>query len=618
MAAAAEQDRENEIGDIRNVCGYVCWPHAVNQKGNPRLNLREKKDVNMSRLKWVLFSTLIVPIAANCQTVETVIYNFTGTNGDGVEPLGPPVAGTPDLTGRVNAIYGVTSAGGSTTGVCAQVGGCGTVYQLSRPGPGQTAWAETLPFANFLQSNGTSPAGGLFLQQSPASPGPTFFGTTLYGGSNGTTTSANSGYGTVFSLVGNQLTTLWDFSAGVDERNPSGALIADNAAGIPGVMYGTTRGFHNPSYGTVFSIENGVGSLSTIWTFSGSDGKRPLGALLADKTGALYGLTFEGGANGSGAVFKLTPPGSGLTAWTYQTLWSFTGGSDGGNPEQPDPLIMDQSGALYGTTYTGGNPAFCADDGGCGVVFKLIPPTGGQAAWTEQTLWSFTGGADGGYPINGVIMDKTGALYGMTNGGGNPGCVPFQAFDSGCGVVFKLTPPCEGPSPWALTTLWAFGGPPSDGANPWGGLIADGTGTLYGTTAAGGSASCGGGGCGAVFQLTGTGFLPLSTLLGGSQIAVTSSGLAYSRVSQTFNGTVTITNISNSTIVGPFQIVLYSLTAGATLMNATGAFGEWSYVTVPAAGSLAPGQSASVTVEFKNPSNATINFTPVTYSGSFN
>lgn len=142
------------------------------------------------------------------------------------------------------------------------------------------------------------------------------------------------------------------------------------------------------------------------------------------------------------------------------------------------------------------------------MVFKLIPPTGGQAAWTEQTLWSFNGVMDGAYPINGVIRDKTGALYGMTNGGGNPVCVPFQAFDSGCGVVFKLTPPCEGPSPWALTTLWAFGGPPSDGANPWGGLIADGTGTLYGTTAAGGSTSCGGGGCGTVVQLTGAGFIP--------------------------------------------------------------------------------------------------------------
>jgi hypothetical protein len=103
-----------------------------------------------------------------------------------------------------------------------------------------------------------------------------------------------------------------------------------------------------------------------------------------------------------------------------------------------------------------------------------------------------------------VIRDKTGSLYGMTNGGGNPGCIPFQAFDSGCGVVFKLTPPRIVHSAWTLTTLWEFSGPPSDGANPWGGLLADETGTLYGTTAAGGSD----GGNGTVFQLTGAGFIP--------------------------------------------------------------------------------------------------------------
>jgi uncharacterized protein YceK len=223
-------------------------------------------------------------------------------------------------------------------------------------------------------------------------------------------------------------------------------------------------------------------------------------------------MTFQGGANEFGAVFKLTPPGTGQTAWTEQTLWSFTGGSDGGNPEQPDSLIMDESGALFGTAYTGGlNNAFCGADG-CGVVFKLIPPAEGQTAWTEQTLWSFTGGTDGAYPINGVIRDRTGALYGMTNGGGNPVCVPFQAFDSGCGVVFKLTPPSRGQTTWRETTLWAFSGSPSDGSNPWGGLLADERGTLYGTTAAGGDATCVKNGvvygCGTVFQLTGTGFLP--------------------------------------------------------------------------------------------------------------
>jgi hypothetical protein len=107
------------------------------------------------------------------------------------------------------------------------------------------------------------------------------------------------------------------------------------------------------------------------------------------------------------------------------------------------------------------------------------------------------------------------------------------------------------------------------------------------------------------------------TLLGGSQIAVTSSGLAYSRVSHTFNGTVTITNVSRSTIAGPFQIVLDSLTAGVTLTNATSTFGGWSYITVPGVGSLAPGQAATVGVHFDNPSNVTIYFSPIPYSGSF-
>jgi len=109
-----------------------------------------------------------------------------------------------------------------------------------------------------------------------------------------------------------------------------------------------------------------------------------------------------------------------------------------------------------------------------------------------------------------------------------------------------------------------------------------------------------------------------STLLGGGQVLVKASGLAYSRVTRTFNGTVNITNVSNGTIAGPFQIVLDSLTGGVTLANASGSFGGWSYITVPSAGSLAPGQSATVNVNFQNPSNVAINFLPVPYSGSFN
>jgi hypothetical protein len=104
----------------------------------------------------------------------------------------------------------------------------------------------------------------------------------------------------------------------------------------------------------------------------------------------------------------------------------------------------------------------------------------------------------------------------------------------------------------------------------------------------------------------------------GPPISTTASGLAYSRPSQTFNGTVTISNTSSSSVDGPFQIIFSSLTFGVTLANATGTHSGSPYITVPAVTSLAPGQSATISVQFKNPSNAKINFTPTVYIGSLN
>jgi hypothetical protein len=101
-----------------------------------------------------------------------------------------------------------------------------------------------------------------------------------------------------------------------------------------------------------------------------------------------------------------------------------------------------------------------------------------------------------------------------------------------------------------------------------------------------------------------------------SQVATTASGLAYSRVSQTFNGTVTMTNISSSAISGPLQVLVTGLTARVTLVNATSTLSGTPYITVPAIAGLAPGQSVTVAVQFKNPSNTPINFTPAIYSGS--
>jgi hypothetical protein len=110
----------------------------------------------------------------------------------------------------------------------------------------------------------------------------------------------------------------------------------------------------------------------------------------------------------------------------------------------------------------------------------------------------------------------------------------------------------------------------------------------------------------------------LPTAVSPSQVATTASGLAYSRVSQTFNGTVTISNVSASAISGPLQIVFFGMPAGVTLANATSNLSGTQYMTVPAVAGLAPGQLITVSVQFKNPSNTTLNLTPVVYSGSIN
>ncbi len=113
--------------------------------------------------------------------------------------------------------------------------------------------------------------------------------------------------------------------------------------------------------------------------------------------------------------------------------------------------------------------------------------------------------------------------------------------------------------------------------------------------------------------------VPVPQIVPMSEITTTASGLAYSRVTKTFNGTVSITNISDATISTPtsFQLALNSLTAGVTLVNSMGTFNQGPYITIPALVSMFPGQSVTVAVQFSNPSNATINFTPEFYAGSF-
>jgi hypothetical protein len=293
-----------------------------------------------------------------------------------------------------------------------------------------------------------------------------------------------------------------------DGDYPSGALIMDAA----GNLYGATPGGGNANNaGVVFELT--PNQARTAWTESVlyafcpaggtcSDGAGPVGSLIMDSAGNLYGMTFVGGTptskntTGSGVVFKLTP-NSARTAWTESVLHAFCpGGGNCTDGEYPfSGLIMDSAGNLYGTAF-GANASGIAG----GVVFELTPNQT-HSAWTENVLYSFCaqpGCADGQSPQTaGLIMDASGNLYGTTEygGKGNSGNGGLAG-----GVVFKLTPN-QAHTAWTETVLYAFcpgGGTCPDGVAPNAGLIIDAAGNLYGATLGGGNANNGG----VVFELT--------------------------------------------------------------------------------------------------------------------
>jgi uncharacterized repeat protein (TIGR03803 family) len=247
---------------------------------------------------------------------------------------------------------------------------------------------------------------------------------------------------------------LFAFGSSANGDVPVAGLIRDKL----GNLYGTTTLGGASGVGTVFELDSHQ-SESVLYSFQGGiAGYLPYGGVIADKPGNLYGTASDGG-NG-GIVFKLAPGGS------ETALHTFDGGGDGIGPMAG--LVMDKAGNLYGTTEYGG-----AMNGG--TVFKVTP--GGN----ETVLHSFGSGIDGSYPIFGsLLLDKKGNIYGTTSVGGAPGA----------GIVFKLS------SKGKEAVLYEFENG-EDGATPYGGLIADKSGDLIGTTTAGGAS-----GDGIVFKLT--------------------------------------------------------------------------------------------------------------------
>jgi len=189
----------------------------------------------------------------------------------------------------------------------------------------------------------------------------------------GTTSGGAAGYGTVYELSPNggtwTLQTLHTFEGATDGASPYAGLIFDAA----GNMYGATASMGTGSGGTVFKLSPSGGgwTFNTLYSFSGPAGgldPGPIGNLVFDQQGNLYGTTHLDGAFNFGSAFKLTNTANG---WTYTSLHDFTAGTDGADPRSN--LTFDSSGNMYGTASAGGTGNSQSCDGACGVVFEITP-----------------------------------------------------------------------------------------------------------------------------------------------------------------------------------------------------------------------------------------------------
>jgi hypothetical protein len=282
---------------------------------------------------------------------------------------------------------------------------------------------------NFQGSpDGAYPSGNLVFDAAG-----TLYGTTQ-GSGTGTGSCSISGCGTVFSLTpksggGWTETVLYNFQGNADGAIPWAGVIFDSKGNLYGTtFYGGGSPYCTLSCGTVFELKH-VGAHwkeTVIYSFQGGgNGDTPLGGVVFDATGNLYGTLADGG-NGGGAVFEVRHVGAGWKEHMLYNFCSLNNCADGVGPEAG--LAIDQAGSLYGVTLYGGT-GVCPATGGitCGTLFKLAHTKSG---WQETVLHDFGDGADGFWPGSAVIFDAKGNIYGTTEGGGT-------AID---GTVYKVTP----------------------------------------------------------------------------------------------------------------------------------------------------------------------------------
>lgn len=298
------------------------------------------------------------------------------------------------------------------------------------------------------------------------------YGTSVQGGAFGA--------GTVFQVTPSGVhTVLYSFTGGADGGEPYKGVTLDaqgniyGTAGVGGLYVGPCS---DTGCGVVFKLTNsgGTWTQTVIHNFTGgTDGWGPGAGVTIDSHGVVYGMTPVGGEFNAGVIYQLTSDATGN--WTERIIHPFTGGTDGIGGFA-GRLLPDGAGGFYGACTAGGAH-------GNGVVFQISPKANGS--WRLKTLYAFQGAPDAGFPYGGLLLDKSGNLYGTS----------YYAGANDLGAVYKLT---NTNGVWSESVIYSFQ-PGTDGNSPISNLVSDSKGNFYGTTSAGGSAGCD---CGTIFKLT--------------------------------------------------------------------------------------------------------------------
>jgi hypothetical protein len=375
----------------------------------------------------------------------TTLYTFTD--------LGPSTGFGPyyGLTvGKGGVLYGATVAGGKSDD--------GVVFALTPPKSPGGSWNEQV-LHSFSPSAGDVPDAPLVLGANGI----------LYGCTSGKKNyGARANNGVVYSLTPPSAPGQpWEYKILYNFGPPVDAGPDSIAVGSDGSIFGFNESGGTNFTGSLFSLtppasSGGAWTESTLYSFP-DNGNEGFPGNLVMGAGVLYGTGFAAKPRNAGMVFSLTPPSSAGGDWTQTTL---------AETEYPaNGLAIGSSGTLYGTITLGGPTTNgCEGSGPCGIVFALTPPASPGGAWTEETIYSFTGGADGFFPTSELLAGAGDVLYGATELGG----------PNGYGTLFSLTPPASPGGSWTKTVLYSFSNV-GDGGYPNGVVFGPG-GVLYGTT----------------------------------------------------------------------------------------------------------------------------------------